>query len=72
MKTSKAVSDYLVECEARGLAQSTRDQYRWALLRMVANSRGIPKRGKDLLPVLADQSLSQETRKDLIKHLSQN
>ena len=67
MKTSKAVSVYLMGCEARGLAKATVDQYRWALLRMVADCRGIPKRGKNLLPALADQSLSQETRKDLIK-----
>ena len=67
MRTSKAVSDYLVECEARGLAKSTIDQYRWALGRMVNNSRGIPRRGKQLLPILADSSLSLESRKDLIK-----
>ena len=67
MKTSKAVSVYLMGCEARGLAKATVDQYRWALLRMVADCRGIPKRGKNLLPALADQSLSQETRNDLIK-----
>ena len=67
MKTSKAVSDYLVECEARGLAKSTIDQYRWALGRMVKKSRGIPRRGRQLLPILADSSLSLESRKDLIK-----
>ena len=67
MTTSKAVSDYLVECEARGLARATVDHYRWALRRLVTNRRGIPRRGKDLLPVLADQSLSFESRRDLIK-----
>ena len=67
MKTSKAVSDYLVECEARGLAKATIDQYRWALGRMVAHCGGIPQNGQRLLVALADSSLSLESRKDLIK-----
>ena len=67
LRTSKVVSDYLEECEARGLAKSTIDQYRWALGCMVNNSRGIPRRGQQLLPILADSSLSPESRKDLIK-----
>ena len=67
MKTSKAVSEYLVECVARGLAESTIEQYRWALGRMVANCGGIPRTGKRLLVAWGDSSLSLESRKDLRK-----
>ena len=67
MRTSKAVSDYLVECEARGLARSTISQYEWALTRVVSRCGGIPQTGKRLLPALADAKLSAESRKDLLK-----
>ena len=67
MRTSKTVSDYMVECEARGLAAATIDQYRWALGRMVSKCGGIPRDGKQLLLALADSSLSPESRKDLVK-----
>ena len=67
MKTSEAVSGYLVECEARGLAESTIEQYRWALGRMVANCGGIPRTGKRLLVAWGGSSLSLESRKDLRK-----
>jgi len=69
MRTSEAVNRYLGECAARGLARSTVAQYSWALRRLNAQCARLPKRGRDLLPVMADLALSLESRRDLLKCL---
>ncbi len=69
MRTDDLITQYLGECNLRGLARSTTDQYRWALTRLASQCPKMPCDGFDLLPVLADDNLAPESRRDLLKCL---
>ena len=69
MLTNDLVAQYLGECQLRGLARSTTEQYRWALTRLITHCPVPPQDGFDLLPVLGDNSLAPESRRDLLKCL---
>ena len=69
MLTNDLVAQYLGECHLRGLARSTTEQYRWALTRLITHCPTPPRDGFDLLPVLGDNNLSPESRRDLLKCL---
>ena len=69
MLTNDLVAQYLGECRLRGLARSTTEQYRWALARLITHCPTLPRDGFDLLPVLGDNNLAPESRRDLLKCL---
>ena len=69
MLTTDLVAQYLGECHLRGLAHSTIEQYRWALTRLINHCPTPPSEGFDLLPLLGDNNLAPESRRDLLKCL---
>ena len=69
MDTSILASQYINECECLGLSPSTISQYKWALQRLQAEHTDLPCDGFQLIPVVGDQCLKPESRRDLIKCL---
>ena len=70
MRTADLISEYLGECEARGLSKFTTGQYRWALSQLSTRCPEVPLGGSDLLRVFAGVThLEQESRRDLLKCL---
>ena len=69
MKTSSLVDEFLQECVVRGLSHHTIEQYKWALKRLQGVSDVLPATRQEILPAMADPSLSRESRRDLLKCL---
>ena len=63
------VADFLDDCRWRGLTRATLHNYRWALDRLIAEFQDLPLTPRELAPVLDDDSLAQESRRQLLKVL---
>ena len=68
-KTCSAVSDYMEYCQSRGLATNTILSYEWALKQLAAGCAELPRKGRELYPILGREGISLETRRDLFEYL---
>ena len=69
MQTAPLVDEYLAHCRLRGLAEKTVSQYQWALKRLTLRCPELPQDGFDLAPIIGDESLEVESRRDLLRCL---
>ena len=65
--TAVLVDGFLPECEWRGLARATVEQYRWALKGLVVECPRVPPSVVELLAALDRRGLALESRRDLFK-----
>ena len=64
--TVELVDDFLDDCRWRGLTRATLHNYRWALDRLIAEFQDLPLTPRELAPVLDDDNLAQESRRQLL------
>ena len=67
MDTLTVASQYLQECQSRGLSPATIRQYKWALDRLQVKNLQLPSNGVQLLTTLVGDHLAVESRHDLVK-----
>ena len=69
MDTARLVAEYLAECNIRGLAAKTKEQYAWALVRLEKDCPTLPCTDVEVLTIVGDPALKLESRRDLLKSL---
>ena len=65
MRTEKAVELFLRDCRYRGLVDRTLVSYGWALAKLEARFEELPTKPDDLMYLIVDQDLSQESKHDM-------
>ena len=69
MDTARLAAEYLAECDIRGLATKTTEQYAWALVRLEKDCPTLPCTDVEVLTIVGDPALKLESRRDLLKSL---
>ena len=65
MRTDRAVELFMKDCRYRGLAESTLVGYAWALAKLAARFEELPTKADDLMVLIVDQDLGQESKHDM-------
>ncbi len=66
MKTAKVIRAFITHCDERlGLARSTLASYEWALLKLEAVCKNLPRDPRVIQQIVGDRRLADESRKDL-------